>query len=150
MPAVLAAVTDAPIDTAVLEGLVASPRAGAVVTFTGRIRDHDSEASGEVTAIVYTHHPDAGRVMQRLVDAVVADLDPRGEARVAAVHRVGRLHVGDLALAACVATPHRAEAFSLCAELVERIKAEAPIWKQQFNADGSYVWSGLRPAGRSS
>ena len=147
MPVLLAEITDRRLDAGAVAALVGNARAGAVVTFTGSIRDHDPEASGAVTEVDYTHHPDAQRVLAALLDAVVADLDPDGAAAVAAVHRVGRLAVGDLALVACVATPHRAEAFALCSALVERIKEHVPIWKQQFLQDGSSVWSGLRPAG---
>lgn len=62
---------------------------------------------------------------------------------VAAIHRVGHLEIGDLALVAAVAAPHRAEAFAACAELVERIKHEVPIWKRQHFANGVSEWVGL-------
>ena len=143
MPVVSADVTESPLDLSALLTAVEGPTAGAVVSFIGRIRDHDPEASGEVAAIDYTHHPDAGRLLAEIVARVVAELDPAGAATVAASHRVGRLEVGDVALVCCVATPHRELAFALCPAIVEAIKAELPIWKQQFEADGSHRWSGL-------
>lgn len=143
MGVVLAAVTDDPVDPTALLALVGSRRAGAVASFVGQVRDHDREASGEVTGIEYTRHPDADAVMTRIVGRVTAQLDPGDEALVAAAHRVGRLAVGDVALAVCVATPHRAPAFALCAQIVEAIKAELPIWKRQVEADGRAIWSGL-------
>lgn len=76
---------------------------------------------------------------------MVAEHD--GDPRVAVAHRVGHLVVGDLALVACVSSPHRALAFDVCAELVEAVKRELPIWKQQFEADGRHVWSNLGLAG---
>lgn len=143
MPAVHTAVTTDVLDAAAHEALVLTPRAGAVASFHGVIRDHDPEATGEVTGIDYTHHPDADAVLARLVDRVLAERDPAGEASVAVSHRVGHLDVGDLALVCCVATAHRAEAFALCAEVVEVIKAELPIWKHQTEASGRRVWSNL-------
>ncbi|MFV0427848.1 MAG: molybdenum cofactor biosynthesis protein MoaE [Arachnia sp.] len=139
MSLVHAAVTTASVDPEALRTQVTTPAAGAVATFVGIIRDHDPEAHGEVTGIEYTHHPDADRLIGELVERVVGG----GGARVAAVHRVGRLAVGDVALVVAVATAHRREAFTWCAEVVEAIKAELPIWKQQFEADGRAVWSNL-------
>lgn len=148
MPVLHTAVTADVIDADALTALVDAPTVGAVACFRGQIRDHDPEAAGEVTGIDYTRHPDADAILARLVARVAAELDPDGAARVAAVHRVGRLGVGDLALVVCVGTPHRREAFALCEAVVERVKAELPIWKQQFEADGRAVWSslGLDPA----
>ena len=131
------------LDVAAHHARVDDPRAGAVAAFVGRIRNHDPEASGEVAAIDYTHHPDAGRLLAVIVARVGAQLDPAGAATVAASHRVGRLEVGDVALVCCVATPHRELAFALCPAIVEAIKAELPIWKQQFEASGRAVWSQL-------
>jgi len=62
---------------------------------------------------------------------------------VAAAHRVGALAVGDVALVAAAAAPHRAEAFAACQRLVELIKVEVPIWKRQHLAAGATEWVGL-------
>ncbi len=148
MPVIAALVTEAPLDLPALLAAVDDPASGAVVNFVGRIRDHDPEAAGEVVALDYTAHPDAPRIIGAIAARVAADLDPAGEARIAVAHRVGRLVVGDLALVACVASPHRALGFAVCAELVEAVKRDLPVWKQQFEADGRQVWSnlGLEPA----
>lgn len=143
MPVVIARVTQDILNADDLVAAVESSSAGAVTVFLGRIRDHDPEALGEVTGIEYTHHPDADRMIGEIVGRVCERLDPSGEARVAAVHRVGRLDVGDLALVAAVATSHRQLGFALVQEVVEAIKAELPIWKQQFEVDGRNVWSNL-------
>jgi len=63
--------------------------------------------------------------------------------RVAAAHRVGALVIGDVALVASVAAPHRAEAFAACEQLVDLIKLTVPIWKRQHLADGATEWVGL-------
>ena len=141
--ALTSGVTTQPLDVDAHLRLVEDDRSGAVTCFVGRIRNHDPEAVGDVAAISYTHHPDADRIAGDIVRRVVARLDPAGEASVAMTHRVGRLEVGDVALVCCVSTPHRELAFALCEAIVEAIKADLPIWKQQFEASGRAVWSRL-------
>ncbi len=143
MPVVFADVTESPLDLSALLTAVEGPAAGAVVNFIGRIRDHDPEASGEVVALDYTSHPDSPRIIGEIAERVAAALDPEGEARIAVAHRVGRLVVGEIALVACVSSAHRALGFAVCSELVEQIKRDLPIWKQQFEADGRTIWSNL-------
>ena len=63
--------------------------------------------------------------------------------RVAAIHRVGALTIGDVALVAAVASPHRADAFAVCARLVDLVKERTPIWKRQHLAEGTTEWVGL-------
>lgn len=143
MPLVHAEVTTAPLDVEALRRAVVSPTAGAVTCFIGQIRDHDPEADGTVTGIDYTHHPDASQLMVPIIGRVLEHLDPDAQATVSAAHRVGHLDVGDLALVVCVATAHRRASFDICEAVVEAIKAELPIWKQQFEATGRQVWSNL-------
>ncbi|MFI8593351.1 molybdenum cofactor biosynthesis protein MoaE [Microbacterium sp. NPDC078428] len=113
--------------------------AGALTTFVGRVRDHDPDASGTVVALEYTAHPDAPETLVRLADAAIGD----GSAVVAVSHRVGRLSVGDAAVVIAVASPHRAEAFEVCREIIETIKTDLPVWKRQMEADGTTAWKGL-------
>lgn len=119
---------------------VDDPRAGALATFVGRVRDHDPAVAGEVVALEYSAHPDAAAVLDRLAEAARAR---EGVLQVALGHRVGRLAVGEPALVAVVATAHRALAFDVCRALVEAVKAELPVWKREVLADGSHVWAGL-------
>ena len=133
----LATVTDAVLDAAALEAAVLSDRDGALVTFRGVIRDHDG--GRDVTRLDYSAHPDA----QRFLAEVCAGIAERTGLTVAAMHRVGTLTVGDVALVAAVAAPHRAEAFQACGDLVDAIKAEVPIWKRQHSPDGTAEWVGL-------
>ncbi|RVW05347.1 molybdenum cofactor biosynthesis protein MoaE [Rhodococcus xishaensis] len=137
MRELLAAISAEPLDPAVVDAAVAGPEHGAVVVFTGVVRDHDDGQS--VSALEYQAHPDAERFLRQCLEQV----SKRTGLPVAAVHRVGELTIGDLALVAAVAAPHRAEAFAACAELVERIKAEVPIWKRQRFATGVSEWVGL-------
>ncbi|MDQ7992219.1 MAG: molybdenum cofactor biosynthesis protein MoaE, partial [Propionicimonas sp.] len=132
-----------PVDPAALLALVEHPAAGAATLFVGRVRDHDPEAAGEVVALDYTSHPAASGRIVELVAAVLQQVDGDGEARVAAVHRTGRLGVGEPAFVVAVSAPHRRLAFEVCEAVVEAVKRELPIWKQQLEADGSYRWSGM-------
>lgn len=129
-----------PLVPADLLAAVDDPRAGAVATFVGRVRDHDPGVAGVVVGLEYSAHPDAAAVLTRLAEEAHAR---DGVLRVALAHRVGRLEVGEPALVAVVATAHRALAFDVCRDLVEAVKAQLPVWKRELLADGSHVWAGL-------
>ena len=137
MSDVFADVSDRPLDPATLDEFVWRREAGAVVSFQGIVRDHDGGRS--VVSLDYRAHPEANDFLRACCEEVAA----RTGLRVAAVHRVGSLTIGDLALIASVAAPHRAEAFAACAELVELIKSRVPIWKRQHFSDGESEWVGL-------
>ncbi len=128
---------------------VESDTAGAVVSFSGVVRNHDG--GKQVSRLSYSAHPTAHQVMADVVAALVAEhaVPPggAGEAqqqpvRIWAAHRIGMLEIGDPALVCAVSAAHRGEAFAVCAELVDRIKAQVPIWKEQFFADGTVEWVG--------
>lgn len=133
----LAAVVEEPIDAAAVEQAVLSRADGALVVFRGVIRDHD--AGEAVVRLDYSAHPDASAFLERTCAAVA---DEHG-LTVAAVHRVGELEVGDVAVVTAAAAPHRAEAFAACAALIDAIKREVPIWKRQHSPDGTTAWVGL-------
>lgn len=135
---VLAEVTDRPVDLAALLAAAGTDACGAVVSFSGIIRDHD--AGRPVTRLGYTAHPTAGRVITAVAEQIAHAHDG---VRVAVAHRIGELTVGDTALVAAVAAAHRAEAFAACEELIEQVKARVPIWKQQWFPDGASEWVGL-------
>lgn len=116
------------------------PRAGAVATFIGLVRNHDPSVAGEVVALEYSAHPDAEDVLTDLATAAAVSADVLA---VAISHRVGLVRVGEPAVVVVVATAHRARAFEVCRELVESVKATLPVWKREVLADGSHVWVGL-------
>ena len=125
-----------PLDAARLAAAVDDQHAGAVVTFTGVVRDHDHGRA--VTGIEYVGHPSA----QQIIADVAAELAGReGVHAIAIEHRVGTLAVGDLAMVAAVSASHRAEAFRTCSDLVDLIKQRLPIWKHQQFGDGTAEWS---------
>ncbi|MFZ9986658.1 MAG: molybdenum cofactor biosynthesis protein MoaE [Candidatus Nanopelagicales bacterium] len=130
-----ALVTADPISTASLAAQVDSPLAGAVVTFSGDVRDH---AHGrQVTRLVYEAHPSAHEVLSDIANEVAERYEIIA---VAVAHRTGPLAIGDCALAAVVSAAHRGEAFAACTALVEETKARIPVWKHQFFADGTDEW----------
>ncbi|CAN5219509.1 molybdenum cofactor biosynthesis protein MoaE [soil metagenome] len=134
---VLALVTDEPLDVTPLEEFVEDSANGAMVTFTGIIRDSDDGRA--VTGLEYEAHPEAQRFLEEACQIVATEMG----LRVAAAHRTGSLTIGDIALVASVAAPHRAEAFTACARLVDLIKLTVPIWKRQHLVAGEAEWVGL-------
>jgi molybdopterin synthase catalytic subunit len=123
---------------------VESDTAGAVVSFSGVVRNHDGGKS--VERLSYSAHPTAHQVMADVVARLVAEQAGGGSAtqpvRIWAAHRIGMLEIGDPALVCAVSAAHRAQAFAVCSELVDRIKEQVPIWKEQFFADGTVEWVG--------
>ncbi len=128
-------VTTEPLDIAEHEKAVADPRAGAVVSFAGVVRDHDHGRA--VAALTYEAHPSAEDVLRQVVAEISADPDVYA---IAVSHRHGPLAIGDVALAAAVSTAHRGAAFTACGRLVDLVKQRIPIWKHQRFADGTEEW----------
>jgi molybdopterin synthase catalytic subunit len=128
---------DLPIDPAELHKAVDDAGAGGVVTFTGLVRDTDGGRA--VTSLEYVAHPDAEAALRRVAEAVAADLPVRA---LAALHRVGVLEVGDVAVVVAAAAAHRDEAFAAARRLIDDLKATVPIWKRQVFAEGDDEWVG--------
>lgn len=139
----LAEVTADPCEETALLRLVERPDAGAATLFVGRVRDHDPQATGEVVGLDYTAHPSAAGKLVEIVTGALVEADPDGGTVVAVAHRIGHLDVGEVAFVVAVSAAHRRLAFEVCELIVERVKHDLPVWKQQFEADGSYRWSGL-------
>ncbi|WP_303138608.1 molybdenum cofactor biosynthesis protein MoaE [Actinomyces sp.] len=133
-----AEVTAAPLSTDSLASGVADPAAGALVTFDGRVRDHDG--GRQVTAITYTAHPSATGVLVEIAQEVA---ERPGIRALGVAHRVGDLEVGETALAVAVSADHRQDAFAALAEIVEEVKRRLPMWKCQHLVDGSREWANL-------
>jgi len=126
------------IDLSEHEALVAHQAAGAVVGFSGVVRDHDGGRT--VTRLEYSAHPSAQQTLADVAAEIAAESS--GVRAIAVSHRIGTLQIGDAALVAAVAADHRKAAFDTCARLVDSVKARLPVWKHQFFADGSEEWVG--------
>ncbi|MDR8412762.1 molybdenum cofactor biosynthesis protein MoaE [Nonomuraea sp. 3-1Str] len=111
--------------------------AGGTTLFVGTVREQDH--GKPVTRLSYSAHPSAGDELRRVAEKVAADFPVTA---LAAVHRVGDLELGDIAVIVAVAAPHRQEAFAASRRLIDDLKAEVPIWKHQAFADGSAEWVG--------
>ncbi|MDP9240807.1 MAG: molybdenum cofactor biosynthesis protein MoaE [Actinomycetota bacterium] len=131
----LAVVSSDPLVASLYEDLVRGAASGAVVLFSGVVRDHDH--GREVVALEYSAHPSAAKVLSEVAAEVAAD--PLVHA-LAVGHRVGSLAIGDTALVAAVSAAHRQAAFAACSRLVEEVKARLPVWKRQVFRDGSDEW----------
>ena len=126
-------IVDEPIDVAALEGLVASTRHGAIVTFVGRARDHADDGR-TVVELEYEVYPE---MAESVLAKIVADAERRWPVAVAVIHRFGVVPLGEAAVAISVGGAHRAEAFEANRFVIEAIKERLPIWKRERFADGS-------------
>ena len=110
---------------------------GGLVVFVGRVRDHDHGKG--VSGLSYSAHPSALDRLQDVCGRVAEQYDVSG---VAAVHRVGDLEIGDLAVVVATTAGHRGSSFEASRALIDTLKAEVPIWKHQRFSDGSDEWVG--------
>ena len=134
----LIALRDTALSVDEVRAAIADPAAGGEVLFVGTVRDNDGNRG--VTGLSYSAHPSAEAELRRVAESIGAKY-PDAIA-VAAVHRVGDLDVGDLAVVVGVACAHRAEAFHACHALIDELKASVPVWKHQRFTDGSDEWVG--------
>jgi molybdopterin synthase catalytic subunit len=116
---------------------VAGPGIGGTAVFIGAVRDYDQGRG--VTELGYSAHPSATATLRSVAENV-ASAHPG--VLLAAVHRVGDLQVGDLAVVVAAAAAHRGEAFSAARALIDDLKAQVPIWKHQRFGDGTAEWVG--------
>lgn len=140
-------VGEAPVSAAALRELVASPAAGAIATFEGTVRDHTGDRP--TSHLEYeAYAPMAERLLRDIAAAAAEHWDIVG---IAIHHRVGRLEIGEVSVAVAVSAGHRAEAFAACRFAIDTLKSEAPIWKKEYQPDGSHWVEGPIPGrGRPS
>ena len=130
-----ARVTHEPLSVERLAALVGRPAAGAIVTFQGTTRD--------VERLEYEAYREMAE--ERMTMIVADAIERHGLEAAAAEHRIGTVPLGEASVAVAVSAAHRAEAFAGAREIIDRIKAEAPIWKKEVDA-GSERWvDGARP-----
>ncbi len=124
-----------PVDVDALVHAVSGPGRGAVVSFVGVVRNH--HAGREVLELEYSAY---GPMAERAIGVIVAEAEARWPAAVAVVHRLGRLAIGEVAVAVVAAGGHRGEAFEACRYVIEEVKQRVPIWKRERYADGREAW----------
>ena len=133
----LIAVRESELSVDEVRAAVADPAAGGIALFAGVVRDTDHDRG--VTGLSYSAHPSAAGELRRVAEVIAEKYPVIG---IAAVHRVGDLAIGDLAVVLAVSCPHRAEAFDACRDLIDLLKASVPIWKHQRFDDGTAEWVG--------
>jgi molybdopterin synthase catalytic subunit len=123
---------------------VTHPGAGGISVFLGTVRD-ENEGRPVVKLEYQAYAAMALAEMRRIVDELAAEIPG---ARLAVLHRVGTLHLGETAVVCASSAPHRDAAFRACRALIDRIKARVPIWKREHGPDGAY-WVGWQEAKRA-
>jgi molybdopterin synthase catalytic subunit len=137
-PAVrLVDIRETPLDVAEVLACLDEEVDGGVTLFVGKVRDHDGGKG--VKGLDYSAHPTALAKLSEVCDRIAAGHDVNG---VAAVHRTGRLAIGDLAVVIATSAAHRGQAFAASRDLIDTLKSEVPIWKHQIFADGTEEWVG--------
>jgi molybdopterin synthase catalytic subunit len=132
---------DGPIDADAVTASVAAPGSGAVVVFSGTVRDHHQGRS--VTHLTYdAYRPMALTVLGRIVREI-EDGDP--EVTLAITHRLGEVPAGQPSVVIAAASPHRESAYAASRQALERLKREVPIWKLEHYADGGETWREEEP-----
>ena len=124
-----------PIEIADVVRRVADRGCGAIATFSGTVRD-----SFEDRRVLFLEYEAYDAMARRVLEEIATELRRRHAiARLAIVHRTGRLDVGETSVAIAVSAPHRAAALAACAEGIESLKARLPIWKKE-HFEGGEVW----------
>lgn len=136
-PVRLVGIRDEPLSVTEVVDALGDAGAGGLTLFVGQVRDHDGGRG--VRALGYSAHPSALSRLEEVCRVVARKHEVRG---VAAVHRVGALQVGDLAVVVATTAAHRGDAFAASRELIDTLKAEVPIWKHQVFDDGTEEWVG--------
>lgn len=128
---------ETPLDVAEVLDALDDDASGGLVLFVGRVRDHDGGKG--VTGLDYSAHPTALDRLRDVCERVAAAHDVQG---LAAVHRVGTLGIGDIAVVVATTSAHRGDSFAASRDLIDTLKAEVPIWKHQRFGDGTEEWVG--------
>jgi molybdopterin synthase catalytic subunit len=128
---------DTPLSVEEVTGVLDDPTDGGVTVFIGRVRDHDGGKG--VSGLDYSAHPSALDRLREVCDRVAERHEVHG---IAAVHRVGHLDIGDVAVVVAAAAAHRGQAFDASRDLIDTLKDEVPIWKHQVFGDGTEEWVG--------
>jgi molybdopterin synthase catalytic subunit len=131
-------ISETTLDVAEVLRLVSGPEIGGIALFVGTVRNRDHDT--DVVSLDYTQHPSAIDVLTRCAEETA---DQHDVLAIAVEHRVGHLGIGDIAVVVAVGAVHRGEALAACAHLINTLKAEVPIWKEQHFTSGDSEWVGL-------
>ena len=131
---------DSPLDVGAAVAAVSDGGAGAIAVFLGTTRGEKNDDGRPLIALDYEAY---GEMATKQMRALAQEARQRWPIqRMAVLHRIGRVEVGQPSVLIAVSSPHRAEAFEACRFLIDRLKAEATIWKKEIWDDGSSSWVG--------
>jgi molybdopterin synthase catalytic subunit len=129
-------ISAAPLDMVRLLRESHHPGAGAVVLFSGEVRDNNQ--GREVAYLEYESH---SPLANKMIGEILREAREKWALHIAiARHRVGKVAIGETAVIVITASAHRSEAYAANRYIIDRIKHEAPIWKCEYFADGTHVW----------
>jgi molybdopterin synthase catalytic subunit len=129
--------SEQPVDLTTLIAAVQSPERGGIACFLGTVRNH--HRGRDVVRLEYSAY---APMVEAECGGIVAEAESRWDVAVSLRHRIGRLEVGDVAVAVVAASAHRDEAFTACRHVIEELKRRVPIWKREYYADGAVDWVG--------
>jgi len=137
----LFAIRETPISIEEVLVAVERPEAGGIALFVGTVRSQNDGRA--VSLLEYQAYASmAEKEMARIAAEIRGEI---ADVELAALHRVGSLAVGEVAVICAASTPHRAEAFDATRAFIDRIKARVPIWKREHGPSGPY-WVGWEDA----
>jgi molybdopterin synthase catalytic subunit len=129
--------TEGPVNLTSVVVAVVDERAGAIATFLGTVR---AQSRGrDVIALDYEAYAE---MAEDVMGQIAAEVEERYDlCKVAITHRLGRVEVGETSVAIAVSAPHRQDALSACADVIEALKARVPLWKKELY-EGGEEWIG--------
>lgn len=128
--------THEPIDSSALVTFVTTSSAGAVVLFLGTVREMTGDR--QTVALDYDAYPEMALAKMR--ELVVETRSRWPVQKVALVHRLGHLKLGEASVAVAVSCPHRRQAFEAGQYLIDELKVRVPVWKKENWSDGTTEW----------
>ncbi|MFT2010680.1 molybdenum cofactor biosynthesis protein MoaE [Pontibacter sp. 13R65] len=130
--------SDTPLDVVGLLAAAHHPKAGAIVLFSGEVRDNN--LGRDVAFLDYEAHES---MAAKMIAAIVEEAKQKWPLNIAvAQHRTGKVAVGESAVVVITASPHRSEAYAANRYIIDRVKHEVPIWKCEYFTDGTKKWGG--------
>lgn len=131
-------ISEAPIDLPLIFVRLHHPKAGAIVLFSGEVRNHSKEKA--VSHLIYEAHISMAKKMIR--EVVEEAKNKFNLHHAVCIHRIGKVEVCETAIVVVTASSHREEAYAANRFIIEKVKHEAPIWKNEFFEDGTSEWGG--------
>jgi molybdopterin synthase catalytic subunit len=124
-----------PVQLEQLLPVVHSEDRGGIACFLGTVRNHH-----QGRAVLRLEYSAYGPMAEAECARIVAETEARWNVAIALRHRLGRLEIGDVAVAVVAASPHRDDAFVACRHVIEEVKRRVPIWKREHYIDGTVLW----------